>query len=378
MCRIARVSVGEILFISKPIAPPWNDSGKNLVHDLARSLTRHRAVVMTRKGTELRYPNASLDYVYPVDAGGFAPGLINNARVLARLMTGARKDLWHFFFAPNLRSSQMGRFAKKARGMRTVHTIASAPKADARINDVFFADVNVVLSKHTEDRLLQGGLAADRMVRIAPAVSPLEIPTEQARAETRVRFDLPSGAPVIVYPGDLEFGGGAQLMIEAFARLHNRDAHLVMACRAKTQGASAAAQDLLTRARTLGVDARVRWPGETREIHALLGAADVVALPARDLYAKMDYPLVLLEAMCMGRAVVVADETPAQELASAGGAVSVDARNEGALTAKLNELIDDSAQRAQIGAIGRQNVLTKYSPDTMAAAYERVYDALLV
>ncbi len=117
-------------------------------------------------------------------------------------------------------------------------------------------------------------------------------------------------------------------------------------------------------------------PGETRAIHALLAAADVVALPSTDLYAKMDHPLVLLEAMSLARPVVVARDTPAAELADDEAAVAVDASPD-ALAAALDRLLDDAAQCAALGVRARAAVEARHAPAPMAAAYESLYDALL-
>ena len=149
-----------------------------------------------------------------------------------------------------------------------------------------------------------------------------------------------------------------------------------MACRAKTQEAASAAMRLQNRAKELAIDSRVHWLGETREIHALLGAADVVALPSTDLYAKMDYPLVLLEAMCMARPVLVATGTPAAELAEGGGAIALDARAD-TIAAKLDELLAKAELCARTGDAARKSVLTRYSADRMASAYESLYDRML-
>lgn len=40
----------EVLFVSKPVEPPWNDSSKNLVRDVAGHLQRNRPRVMVRRG----------------------------------------------------------------------------------------------------------------------------------------------------------------------------------------------------------------------------------------------------------------------------------------------------------------------------------------
>lgn len=368
--------MASILFVSKPVVPPWNDSGKNLVRDLARNMRRHRASVMTRSAHEPALLPAESRAVYAARSGGFAPGLSDQARVFAHLLASRGHAAWHFFFAPNPRSCLAGRLATRARRMRSIHTLSSAPRDAASIVDKLFADVNVVLSRHTEELFLSAGLPHERLVRIAPSIAPLAPPSAAERAHARLSFQLDELAPLVVYPGDLEFGGGAELMVEALRDPRLGALHLVLACRAKTERARSAEQALRARVHTLGLDARVRFVGEISNIHALLACADVVALPSTDLYAKMDYPLVLLEAMALARPVIVARATPAAELCRDDAALAVEPSAEH-VASTLLALFEDSAERARLGARAHDAVRAHYSADVMAARYEELYDRLL-
>jgi len=366
--------MNEVLFVSKAIAPPWNDSGKNLVRDLAAGLARYRPIVMTGPDAGALPARARAARVY-AGATGFAPALRDQARVFAHLLTARRPLLWHFFFAPNPRSCLAGRAATRLRRVPAVHTVSSAPRDPARIVPLLFAEQHVVLSAHTERRLVDAGLARTRITRIAPGIVPLARPSEATIDEACRELGLSRTAPIVVYPGDLEFGEGASLMIEA-ARALRQEVQLVLACRAKTPHAQARAQALIARCHALGLASRVRFAGETRRIRALLAAADVVALPSTDLYAKMDYPLVLLEAMSLARTVIVARESAAEELADSDAAVALEAAVE-PLAHGIARLLDDASARARIGACARRAVDTRYTHVVMAEAYERVYDALL-
>ena len=307
--------------------------------------------------------------IYP-GSGEFSPGLKANLRVLARLLAAPvfdRDDLWHFFFAPNARSADAARVASGLRRMPTVQTVCSAPADGVDLRRVLFADVTVVLSEHTERRLA----SATKVVRIPPALAPLPLPSDADRTRWRTELRLPEG-PLVLYPGDLEFGSGAERTLRAVAEL--ADVHLAMACRLKTDAARERESEL----RRLGeklAPGRVHWLGETRRIHDLLACADVVALPSESLYAKMDYPLVLLEAMLLTRPIVVCRDTPAAELEPIGAQV-VDADTD-ALHATLRELLDDPTRRRDVGVRGREGVIERFSPATVAAAYEAVYRSLL-
>ncbi len=371
--------MSAVLFVSKPIAPPWNDSGKNLVRDLARGLTRHRAVLMVRAGADgqLGGPSIDLAPIYRADSGGFAPGLADQARVMAHLVSSRGYGLWHFFFAPNPKSCLAGRAARTLRRTRTVHTLSSAPRDARAIVRHLFADVNVALSCHTERRLLAAGLSPERLVRIPPAIEPLRAPSAERLLHLRDELGLPREAFIVVYPGDLEFGEGGPLIIEALRALGRSDVRLVMACRTKTPRALAIEHGLKERVARQGLSHQVLFVGETRRIHDLLACADVVCLPSADLYAKMDYPLVLLEAMSLARTVVVAKGSAADELAVEDAALSVEVQAD-ALAALLAELADRPERRAQIGSAAARAVRERYAYTAMAAAYEALYDRLLV
>jgi hypothetical protein len=366
--------VSRILFVSKPLEPPWNDSSKNLVRDLALGLERHEARALGRKGGPEQLGRVSIEPVHPAGRGAFSSGLAEQARVLYRLLRGERADLWHFFFAPNPKTSTAARAAAAARRVRTLQTVCSVPKESADLRSVLFAERVVVLSRHTEARFLAAGIERGRVVRIPPAAPPLEPLTPAERASARQAFGVPESAPLVVYPGDLEFGSGALLSVEAHARLAP-DTWLALACRPKTQRAASAERDLRLRVEKLGTAARVVFTGETPHILELVGAAEVVALPSEVAYAKMDYPLVLLEAMALARPVVVAQGTPAAELADGGGALALPPSADG-LTTALRELLDDGARRAALGARALERARSDYGRSAMARAYEQLYDEL--
>jgi len=368
--------MSEVLLVSKPVTPPWNDSSKNLVRDLASHLRRHSGVVLGRAGAP-QLSGARSVPLYPAHAGGYAPALRDNARVLAHLLAGARQPLWHFFFAPNPRSSQVARVAAWLRRRPTVQTVCSAPREGVDLKQVLFADRIVVLSRHTEARFVREGVDARRLRRIAPCIAPLSVPTEAERRDARLLFELPEGRSVVVYPGDMEFSRGATLSLEAQARLPvSSRPLLVMACRAKTSAAVEAQAQLVRRCTALGIADSVRWIGETPHIHRLLGAADAVSLPAEALYAKMDLPLVAIEAMALGRPVLLARGSAADELAEQGGAVAVPPEPE-AICAQLARWLGDPAERAALGARAVAEVARAYAPGAMAGAYETLYDELL-
>jgi phosphatidylinositol alpha-1,6-mannosyltransferase len=366
----------DVLLVSKPIVPPWHDSSKNLVRDLATNMRRHVPIVLSQAGVRLDMPHARIEPIYASNARRFSPALRDNARVLARLLSGRSGEYWHFFFAPNPKTSTAARVAARLRRARTIQTVCSAPHPRVPVRSVLFADRVVVLSEHTRRRFLEAGVPAARMQLVRPSVPTLTpLPPERV-SPARQRMGLPVARPLVVYAGDLEFGRGAELALQAFIDLPaTLDACLVMACRTKTPEAKARVQALQKQADRAGVAERIVWFGETPFIHDLLAVADLVTLPADTLYAKMDVPLVLLEAMALGRAVLVGNGTPASELAIDGSAVAVDTQRD-AVSAITRALLEDPERRTALGAAARALVLREYDARRMTAAYEAIYDEL--
>ncbi len=357
---VTRFAMADVLFVSKPVAPPWNDSSKNLVRDIIGHLGRHRPVLIERRDAP---------------ATSFSPGLRENAGVLRHLLWDAKADIWHFFFAPNRKSSRAARFAAAVRRVPTVHTVCSLPKEGAALDKLVFADVTVVLSRLAHDRFQASGASDASLRLIPPSLPPLPEPSAADRGEFREKHGVPESAEIWIYPGDLEHGGGAKVALEGLAAYGRRDVLLLMACRDKTSASGPARAALIDQARRWGIDTRLRWLGDTPDIHELLALSDFTVLPNRSPYAKMDYPLVALEAMCMGRPVLVGKGTPAEELAEDGAAVAVEPSG-GALAAAIEALSGDDQTREALGREARVLVLRRFSPAKVAAEYEGLYEAL--
>src|SRR5262245_45805290 len=98
----------DVLLVSKPVEPPWTDSSKNLVRDLAGAMHRYGPVVMTRRKTANALPWVRRAAIYAPSSGGYSPALVDNARAFGRIVT-AHESIVHFFFAPNPTSARAAR-----------------------------------------------------------------------------------------------------------------------------------------------------------------------------------------------------------------------------------------------------------------------------
>jgi phosphatidylinositol alpha-1,6-mannosyltransferase len=368
------VAPKSVLFVSKPIAPPYHDGTKCLVRDVALNLERVQPSVMSCAGAA-PLGNVRMEAVY-ADGGSFAPALLDNVRAASWLLARSRADLWHFVFAPNVRTSKVGRAMKSLRRKPVVQTVASPPRSFDQAPDLLFGDVVVTQSRWTRAqfrrRFSQLETEAPRMQVIYPPVPRLRRRSAEELAAVRAQLEIAEDRVVFVYPGDLETSRGADTVAEAVKALVQLvpQAMVVFAYRPKTSRAE-------DRARTL----RARVPAEhTRfistlsDVLALIQGARAVLFPVEDLWGKVDLPIVLLEAMELAVPVIALDRGPLAEL---GGVKRIQQQSGDALARAAYQVHVNAGEAAHIAREQHAFVEKHCRAPVTARAYEDLYLDLL-
>lgn len=358
----------RVLFISKPIVPPFHDGTRCFVRDLSVHLTAATPTIFTTPGTS---PPASHVLTEPIYAapGAFAPAIVDNARVLRRLLLGASHDLWHFVFAPNPLSSAAARLAVTLRRIPTVQTVASIPRSFEGSSRLLFGHHIVCQSRSTWNQLIAAGAPAARLSVILPPLTFPDAISERDRTAALQHLDLPSdGSPLLVYPGDLEFSGGAHAVALAAPEILKRipEATIVFACRPKTPRAHTIEQQLRTRLAPL--EKHIVFAGQVPSLPALLSASKAVLFPVDDLYGKVDLPLSLLEAQALGVPVIALQQGPLLELEGA-----IPLASSSSLAQVCCDLLRDESLWNHHRDAGRNAVRTRHDPAKIAAQYEEIY-----
>ncbi len=366
----------RVLFVSKPIAPPFHDGTKCLVRDVASRLERVEPVVLSVPGAPpLANQRGGSVRSVPVysDPGSFTPAIAQNLRAAAWLLLRSRADLWHFVYAPNARTSNAGRWLSRGRGVPVVQTIASAPRSFSGIDRLLFGDVVVAQSRFTLSQVQAQLTSSARALPRSFAVIPPPVPGDVARSreqaiEARRQLAIPEHAPFFVYPGDLEVSRGADFTAQIAERIHARlpDAVVVFAYRRKTAAAAQLAEQLRTRL----TQRPVRFVDTSADLLSLIAGASAVLFPVDDLWGKVDLPIVLLESMRLGVPVVALAQGPLAEL---DGAELLPALDVERWLEALARLAEQPAARQERADAQQAGVLARCGADVVARAYEDIY-----
>ncbi|MES1188068.1 MAG: glycosyltransferase [Myxococcales bacterium] len=362
----------RVLFVSKPIAPPFHDGTKCLVRDVATELRGFSPVVLTTPEAMSLLPAGVVGRAVYRSGGAFAPAVLDNARAAFSLLTGPKDDLWHFVFAPNPRTGQVARALKAVRRVPIVQTVASPPRHFAKLNQLVFGDELVVQSRATADSLARAaraeGFALPQVTVVPPPVPSLAVPNADSVARARADLDLGPHDRIVLYPGDLEVSSGAEVtrsLVEPLLQIMP-DAVVVFAYRNKTPAAAGKAAHL----RQVLQTPRVRITDRVSSMHALLAASSIVIFPVDDLWGKVDQPIVLLEALALGVPCAVLDQGPLRDVEGAAKVATIDAR---AWLEVISALGLPTPARARAIAAGHAAAASVYASGVVARAYEAIY-----
>jgi len=230
----------------------------------------------------------------------------------------------------------------------------------AQLSMFRWCDRVVCNSRAAADRLIEAGLPEHKVVVIGNALPP------EAFAETAPALARGPGTLRVVmiarmnaaYKNHSEFLGAA-------ARLSRKLPHVEFLL----AGDGPLRAELERKAAALGLQRRVQFWGDRRDIAAVLASADVSVVPS----VSESLSNVMLESMAAGVPVVATDVGGNRELASDGQAVLVAANGEEALAAGLERVLGDSELRASMSGKAREFVKANFTVERISAQYRSLY-----
>lgn len=231
-------------------------------------------------------------------------------------------------------------------------------------------------SRHTATLLETGwGVPAARIAVLSPGVDVDHFAPAAPDAVARAALGW-DDRPVVLTVARLQRRKGHDRMIDAVALLRARFPELLYAI----VGDGAERGALEAQVRRAGLASHVRFHGEIDDARLVCAyqQCDVFVLPNRTEGSDFEgFGMVLLEAQACGRAVLAGDSGGTIEALRPGETgVIADCTRAEPLAAAVGELLGDPAQRARMGAAGRQWTERACSFDVLApraaAVLERI------
>jgi glycosyltransferase involved in cell wall biosynthesis len=226
------------------------------------------------------------------------------------------------------------------------------------------SDRVVCNSRAAAERLLQAGLPERKVVVIGNALPP------EAFAPVTPALARPDGV--------FRIGMVARMNAEyknhrGFLRAANLVAQEVSNVEFVLVGDGPLRAELEKEVAQLGLQGRVQFLGDRRDISAVLHSFDVSVVPS----ASESLSNVMLESMAAGVPVVATAVGGNCELGDRGRAQLVPANDERGLAAELIRLVQDAALRSGIVFAAREFVRSNFSVERVCRQYEELYADVL-
>jgi glycosyltransferase involved in cell wall biosynthesis len=234
----------------------------------------------------------------------------------------------------------------------------------AQLAVFWMCDRVVCNSQAAAERLLQAGLAQDKVVVIGNALPPAAF-AAVSPALDRVAGCLRIGMIARMnadYKNHRSFLRAAKTLTEKFPH-----AEFVLV------GDGPLRAELENEATELGLQGRVRFLGDRRDIPAVLASLDVSVVPS----ASESLSNVMLESMAAGVAVVATAVGGNCELGGDSRAVLVPAGDAQSLAAGIACVVQNAGLRTAMAREGQDYVRSRFSVERVCRQYEELYsDAL--
>ncbi|MEW6442091.1 MAG: glycosyltransferase family 4 protein [bacterium] len=234
-----------------------------------------------------------------------------------------------------------------------------------------FVDQVVAVSEHTRNDLLQHSRIARKKIVVIPnGVDGAKYEVDVDVGNKRRELGIEGAFPVLAVGVRLTRQKGVEHLVQAMAPLHKAfpELRLLIAGDGPLRG------ELEQLAEATGVSNAVAFLGPRDDIHEILKVVDIYVLPS--IWEGM--PLVILEAMAAGKAIVASAVGGNTEvIAHNVNGILVEAGSPAALAEAIGALAGDRRSMLRLGEAARERFRARYSVERMADAYLSLYRSVL-
>jgi len=227
----------------------------------------------------------------------------------------------------------------------------------------------VAVSQQVKQQSLEDGIQAHKITVIHNGIN---LPPDEPIDSSAVRavLGINDNQPFILAVGRVTRQKGFTYLLQAMPQIISRFPNAV----AMIAGDGPLREELEQEALALGVAEHVRFLGFRQDVPHLLAAADLFAMPS----VFEGFPMVLLEAMVMGKAVVASRVQGVDEILISGeNGLIIPPLDPPALAQAIIQLLENPSHAAAMGTTARQTVLDGFTLDVMCRKYEAlILDAL--
>jgi len=239
-----------------------------------------------------------------------------------------------------------------------------------------FVDKFIVVAQHLERKLVQiHKISPHKVVKIYNGVD-IEKYNYNLQAATLLRKEMNIGPDFLLIGaiGRLTWEKGLPYFIEAIKKMSDGRRQAADKVKYLIVGEGELEENLREKVKSLKLEEKVIFAGFRKDVREILGAIDILVLSS----LREGFPMIILEAMAMGKPIVAANiEGVNESIVDGVTGILVPPKDSEALAGAILTLIKDKDRAGRMGQAGREAVKEKFNINNMIRGHKQLYEELI-
>lgn len=368
----------KILFVTRPLSPPWDEASKNFAFDLACKSKDHMITILVDKEILETPSHITQKKIYTHNQFS----LVQKIRLMCYVLKHASDyDIVHLLFTPTKINSFIMRVLlanKTCKVIQTIATLRDDLYSPTELKKMFFGDVLVTYSRWAQTKLHD--LQFKNVTQIYPGINLLKFIPGQKNTELMKKWHITPEDQLVTYPGEFMRLGATDLIIDTFLDLwkDHKNAHIkyICACRIKNEADEKKKQEVIKRIMSAGHQDKVIFTDTYNDMNAIYNLSDIIIFPVTNMNGKFDVPLAMIEPYACKKPVIATSLPLFAEFSHSDINVIIPAANKQNLTDAIVQLLADPDKQKKLGEHAYTFAHKTFNIERTAQSYGKIYKNL--
>ncbi|NTW13556.1 MAG: glycosyltransferase family 4 protein [Candidatus Moranbacteria bacterium] len=365
----------NVLLVTRPLCPPWDEGSKNFAYFLAKSLLGIPVSILTSATIDDLPESVTQESIYT--SGHF------DLRAKVELFFSLfrfrnRFDITHYLFTPTKLNSWIIRHLVHPTRGKTIQTVATLREdlySEDDLRKILFADRIITYADQSKHRLEEMGFAG--VERIYPGIDLDFFKPSPKDPELLKRFGFEKDQFIVSYVGEYARLGATDMLADAIIRFHreHRESPIrfFWALRLKNEADIAKKAEVVQKFTDAGLGDRFHCSDTFDDVLGLYNLADVIAFPVSDMKGKFDIPLAVIEPYACAKPVILSDIQIFKEFSDDSFSVTVPRDDGKAFLSAVESLYNDRDRLSEMGLAARAYMEREFDLKDTAKRYAEIY-----
>lgn len=371
----------KILYVSRPIAPPWDEASKNFAYNLSKKVAVSNPdleIHLMTTGKLKNLPRNIIQHpIYTSSQNDF--GFWQKVYLLRYTILNASKyDTVHLFFTPTkLTSWVLKRILRKVKVIQTIATLREDLFSEKEIKKMMFGDVIATYSEYAKNKLEKLGIT--KVVKIYPGIDLEDYKQRMKNEKLLKKFNFKQTDFIINFTGEYTRLNAIDDIISSFIEISKKipEAKLSLAVRVKNKKDEHKKEEIVTKLKAKNLLNRVAFHDDGNyKMSDIYNLCDISLFPVRNMQGKFDIPLAVIEAMSCEKPVIISDIPILKEFSNKNNSIQVRAGNIEDITSAVLSLYNNKEKSKYLSTYARMYVKKNFNLEKSAQEYSKIYKSL--